>query len=168
MQPPLPRKPAPHINVANDSGCSPASTHHPQEPADTAFDSPASGAGHLVGTRESTLVRAWADHQGAEPATGEATASGPATIDVNDQGTGLRFNFPGASRFREVSWEEWLEHFAAAGLVFVFEMAPPAGTQSGSRFGGAFYRIVPSSEWGSRPLATLAEADEADPQIGRA
>ncbi len=156
MQPPLPRKPSPHVNVADDPRRLSASTHHPQEPADTALEGATAGSAHLVGTRERELVRAWADHQGAEPATGEATASGPATLDVNDQGTGLRFNFPGAGRFREVSWDEWLEHFATAELVFVFETAPPAGAQSGSHFGGAYYRIVSAAEWGDRPLATLA------------
>ena len=168
MQPPPPRKPAPHVNLAAETRRpSAAATHHPLEPADTALDGPGDGTAHLVGTREQKLVRAWADYQGALPATGEATASGPATVDVNDQGTGLRFNFPGASRFREVSWEEWTGHFDEAELVFVFEMTRPADAQSGSRFGGAFYRIVSSAEWGERPLATLATEGQADPQIGR-
>ncbi len=156
MQPPLPGKPSPHVIVSADPRRPSASTHHPQEPADTVLAGPAGGSGHLVGTRETQLVRAWAEHQGAEPATGEATASGPATLDVNDQGTGLRFNFPGAARFREVSWDEWLEHFEAAGLVFIFELDPPAGAQAGSHFGGAYYHIVSSADWGERPLATLA------------
>lgn len=155
MQPPLPHK-SPQVNVPADSRRSSASTHHPQEPADTALEGSSAGNAHLVGTREQQLVRAWAEHQGAQPATGEATASGPATLDVNDQGTGLRFNFPGAARFREVSWDEWLEHFAASDLVFVFEVGRPVGAQSGSHFGGAFYRIVSAAEWGDRPLATLA------------
>jgi len=74
-----------------------------------------------VATRDHKRIRQWAEQYGAEPATGEATASGPATVHVNDGGTGIRFNFPGATRFRPISWDEWLEHFDRHGLVFVFE-----------------------------------------------
>ena len=98
----------------------------------------------------------------------EATASGPATVVVNDQGSGLRFNFPGASRFRGVTWEEWLAHFTDAGLVFVFEITPPAGTQVGARFGGAFYRMLSRRDWGDRPLATLATAADVGDQASDA
>ena len=167
MQPPLPGKPAPDVTLGVKSQRPSASTHHPLEPADTALSGPAAGAEHLVGTRDAELVRAWAAHQGAEPATGEATDSGPATVAVNDQGSGLRFNFPGASRFRGVSWDEWLAHFDNAGLVFVFEMPPPAGAPSGARFGGAFFRIVSSADWGDRPLATPASHADEGAQRGR-
>lgn len=155
MQPPQPRTPAPGFKF-EQAPRQPSSTHHPQEPPDTALEDPSGAAQHLVGTCDADLVKAWAGHHGAEPATGEATESGPATVVVNDQGSGLRFNFPGAARFREVKWEEWLAHFSSAQLVFVFEIAPPAGSQSGARFGGAFYRMLPKSTWGDRPLATLA------------
>jgi hypothetical protein len=43
------------------------------------------------------------------------------TIDVNDGGAGIRFNFPGFGRFRPISWEEWFENFFRHDLVFVFE-----------------------------------------------
>lgn len=154
MQPPSPRPPAPGFKLEQKPRQHSTSTHHPQEPADTALEGAAGAAAHLVGTCDECLVKAWAEHHGAEPATGEATASGPATVVVNDQGSGLRFNFPGASRFRAVTWEEWLAHLAGARLVFVFEIAPPAGTQVGARF-GAFYRVLSRRDWGNRPLATL-------------
>jgi hypothetical protein len=166
MQPPLPRKPVPHVTIekALHRHASP-STHHPLEPADTAMESADGGAAPLVGTQDSRLLRAWAEYHGAEPATGQATASGPATVVVNDQGSGLRFNFPGTSKFRALTWEEWLGHFVGADLVFVFEIAPPVG-QSGARFGGAFYHILSSADWGGKPLAHVAEADEVHAQSG--
>jgi hypothetical protein len=72
-------------------------------------------------TYDHDLVRDWAARHQAEPATGEASASGPATVNVNDGGTGIRFNFPGFARFRPISWEEWFEHFEREQLSFVFE-----------------------------------------------
>ena len=168
MQPPSPRKPEPDFRLEQTPRHPIASTHHPQEPADTALEDPAGVADHLVGTCDAGLVTAWAEHHGAEPATGQATASGPATVVVNDQGSGLRFNFPGASRFRGVTWEEWLAHFKDAGLVFVFEITPPAGTQVGARFGGAFYRMLSRRDWGHRPLATLATGADAGDQANDA
>jgi hypothetical protein len=77
--------------------------------------------GQSVATRDHDIVYAWATRHGAEPATGEATQSGPATIDVNDGGVGIRFNFPGVGRFRPISWDEWFEHFDRNRLVFVYE-----------------------------------------------
>ena len=46
---------------------------------------------------------------------------GPATVEVNDGGAGIRFNFPSAARFRPITWEEWFENFDANGLTFVYE-----------------------------------------------
>ena len=51
-------------------------------------------AGTVV-TRDHEIIQRWAEIRHAEPATGEATASGPAKIDVNDGGSGMRFNFQG-------------------------------------------------------------------------
>jgi catechol 2,3-dioxygenase-like lactoylglutathione lyase family enzyme len=76
-----------------------------------------------VTTRDHAVIKQWADRHRAVPATGEATPSGPATVSVTDGGTGLRFNFPGVARFRPISWEEWLAHFDAHGLTFVYEEA---------------------------------------------
>ena len=76
-----------------------------------------------VTTRDHAVIKLWARRQQAVPATGEATASGPATVSVTDGGTGLRFNFPGIARFRPIPWEEWLAHFDAHGLTFVYEEA---------------------------------------------
>jgi hypothetical protein len=54
----------------------------------------------VVATQDHALIRQWAARRRAEPATGEATASGPSTLSVNDVGTGIRFNFPGLGRVR--------------------------------------------------------------------
>ena len=72
-------------------------------------------------TRDHDVIRQWAERRKAEPATGEATASGPATIDVKDGGAGIRFNFPGAQRFRPISWDEWFDNFDRHDLLFVHE-----------------------------------------------
>jgi hypothetical protein len=72
-------------------------------------------------TRDHDEIRRWAVAHGAEPATGEATASGPATVHVTDGGVGIRFNFPGAAVFRPISWAEWFEYFDRLRLVFVYE-----------------------------------------------
>src|SRR5687768_8491712 len=80
--------------------------------------------GSLTGplaTRDHDVIRGWAAQRQAEPATGEATPSGPATMDVSDGGAGIRFNFPGAGRLRPITWEEWFENFDGHQLTFVFE-----------------------------------------------
>jgi hypothetical protein len=74
-----------------------------------------------ISTRDHAAVRQWASRHQAEPATGEASASGPATTRVVDGGTGLRFNFPGLSRFRPITWDEWFEHFDREHLIFMYE-----------------------------------------------
>ncbi len=128
--------------------------HRPHLPADSGVGRGDAGQ-HLIGTRDADLIRAWASHHGAEPATGEETPSGPATLDVNDHGTGLRFNFPAAARFRRLTWDEWMECFERDALVFVFE-GDRDGESALSRFGGAYFRLVPRSQWGDAPLASLA------------
>jgi hypothetical protein len=81
-----------------------------------------SGAGpRALATRDPVVIRQWAERHHAEPATGEATSSGPATVCLNDGGAGIRFNFPGLGRFRPITWEEWLEHFERHELTFVYE-----------------------------------------------
>lgn len=74
-----------------------------------------------LSTRDHDLIRQWAERHKAEPATGEQTSSGPATVNVNDGGAGIRFNFPGVARFRPISWDEWFDNFDAHGLLFVYE-----------------------------------------------
>lgn len=96
-------------------------------------------AGVLV-TDDPELIREWAKRHGAEPATGEATQSGPATIDVHDGGAGIRFNFPGAGPFRPISWEEWIQNFTRNDLMFVYE-ADVAGRPPSPR-----YRLVPRDQ----------------------
>src|SRR5918995_1371683 len=79
----------------------------------------------LQSTRDHESIRRWAALHQAEPATGEATISGPPTTAVNDGGAGVRFNFPGVARFRPISWEEWLAHFDQHQLLFVYEEQDP-------------------------------------------
>jgi hypothetical protein len=73
-------------------------------------------------TRDPEEIKRWAQAHGAEPATGEPSASGAAVpLAVNDGGVGIRFNFPGVARFRPISWEEWLDHLDRYRLSFVYE-----------------------------------------------
>jgi hypothetical protein len=74
-----------------------------------------------LATKDHDLIRGWAERHRAEPATGEATASGPSTVHVMDGGAGIRFNFPGVARFRPITWDEWFDNFDRHGLTFVFE-----------------------------------------------
>jgi hypothetical protein len=76
---------------------------------------------NAISTRDHDVIRRWAARHHAQPATGEATASGPATINVNDGGAGIRFNFPGFGRFRPIAWDEWFSNFDRYALTFVYE-----------------------------------------------
>ena len=93
--------------------------------------------GEVMVTDDHELIREWAARHGAEPATGEATQSGPAAIDVQDGGAGIRFNFPAAAPFRPISWDEWFRHFTRHDLMFVYERDVPGQTPS------ARFRLVP-------------------------
>jgi len=95
-----------------------------------------------VATRDHDVIRHWAASRQAEPATGEATRSGPATVDVQDGDAGIRFNFPGFGRFRPISWEEWFDNFDRHELTFVYEEFPESTGQPTSR-----YRIVKTADW---------------------
>ena len=92
---------------------------------------------HVVATRDHELIQCWAARHQAEPATGEATASGPSTQTVKDEGTGLRFNFPGVQRFRSIDWEEWFGNFDRFNLAFVYER------EQGGASPSYRYRVVP-------------------------
>src|SRR6476620_9099735 len=74
-----------------------------------------------LATKDHGIIQRWAERHNAEPATGEATPSGPATLRVTDGGAGIRFNFPGIARFRPISWTEWFDNFDRHELTFVFE-----------------------------------------------
>lgn len=96
--------------------------------------------GAVLATDDQEVIRAWAARHQAEPATGEATESGPATIDVHDGGAGIRFNFPGVGRFRPIEWAEWFRNFTQYDLMFVYERDAPGQTPSPK------YRLVPRSK----------------------
>lgn len=103
----------------------------------TARDQP---PGTIVATDDHELIREWAARHSAEPATGEATASGPATTQVHDGGAGIRFNFPAVARFRPIAWDEWFENLHRHQLLFVYERDEPGTTSSGR------YRLVPKAQ----------------------
>jgi hypothetical protein len=95
-----------------------------------------------LATRDPEVIRQWARVRQAVPATGLQTASGPSTaVSVNDGGAGVRFNYPGVSVFRDISWEEWLTYFRDHDLLFVFEERTAEGTMSHR------YRLVRPSDW---------------------
>ena len=97
----------------------------------------------MVATRDHAVIQRWADVRHAEPATGQTTRSGPATIDANDGGSGVRFNFPGAARFRPITWEEWFESFDQYQQVFVYK-EPLTDSRN------ALYRIENMETWRRR------------------
>lgn len=109
-------------------------------------------AGSVVVTDDHDLIRKWARTRGAEPATGEATGSGPATaIHVQDGDAGIRFNYPGVAAFRPISWDEWFDNLRRFDLMFVYEIDSPEGTPSGR------YRLVPRSTLRDRADVELAD-----------
>ena len=91
----------------------------------------------VVVTDEHELIRQWAARHAAEPATGEATATGPATVVVQDGDAGIRFNFPGVGRFRPITWAEWFDNLARHDLVFVYEHETQGQAPNNT------YRLVP-------------------------
>ena len=94
----------------------------------------------VVFTRDHDVIKRWAAERRAEPATGEATSSGPATVNVKDGGAGIRLNFPGVSAFRPISWDEWLANFDVHHCAFVYahDTSRPLSNR---------YRIVKAEEW---------------------
>jgi hypothetical protein len=103
-------------------------------------DMPLAPSTHVVFTRDHEVIRKWADRRQAVPATGEATASGPATVDVHDGGAGVRFNFPGTGSYRPITWEEWFENFDDHDCAFVYDNDSTVPLSSR-------YRIVKAAEW---------------------
>ena len=125
--------------MASDNSLLPeSSTHIPEVKADIPAD-PATAP--VVSTKDHLVIRQWAELRQAEPATGEATRSGPATVNVADGGAGVRFNFPGHGPFRPISWDEWFENFDKHGCAFVYDNDSPDARPS------LRYRIVKASEW---------------------
>jgi hypothetical protein len=100
-----------------------------------------SDSSEVLFTRDHEVIKQWAAARRAEPATGEATSSGPASAaTLRDGGAGVRFNFPGVSPFRPISWDEWLENFDHHQCAFVYEN--DSSMPLNSR-----YRIVKADEW---------------------
>jgi hypothetical protein len=112
-----------------------------KEISEVRTETPFEPSGQVVSTRDHEVIKRWAEKRQAQPATGEATSSGPATIDVNDGGAGIRFNFPGTGLFRPISWDEWLSNFDRHLCAFVYERDQPDGVLSNR------YRIVKASQW---------------------
>jgi hypothetical protein len=106
-----------------------------------ASDASQAAGTETLATRDPEVIKSWARLRQAIPATGEASASGPGTVDVKDGGAGVRFNFPGMSRFREIDWQEWLAHIERHDLVFVYEERTPDGSLS------TRYRLVRAADW---------------------
>ena len=105
-------------------------------PSVTRESAPEPGA-TVLSTRDHEIIREWARVVCAEPATGEETPSGAATpMKIVDGGSGLRFNFPGMSPFRAISWTEWFDHFNSHDLTFVYDNAQEGQPPS------ARYRLV--------------------------
>ena len=124
--------------MASDNSLLPESSSHiPEVKADVPVDP----AAPVVSTKDHLVIRQWAEQRQAEPATGEATRSGPATVNVVDGGAGVRFNFPGLGPFRPISWEEWFENFDSHGLAFVYDNDSPDARPS------MRYRIVKAADW---------------------
>jgi hypothetical protein len=116
----------------------------PEQPhiAGVRAGAPADSSSQVVFTRDHDVIKRWAAKRQAEPATGEATSSGPATVNVQDGGAGIRFNFPGASAYRPISWAEWLENFDQHECAFVYDNDDADTHPLSNR-----YRIVKAWEW---------------------
>ena len=108
-------------------------------------------SGATLKTRDHGVIRQWASRRGAEPATGEATPSGPATVAIADTGAGIRFNFPGLGPFRPIAWDEWFANFDQHQLAFVYEDAAGEGAALSYR-----YRIVPASDLSRESMTVKA------------
>ena len=124
-------------SLTTDGPLLPEQKHIPDVKADTPVD----GSVQVVSTRDHEVIMRWAKKRQAEPATGEATSSGPATVSVKDGGAGIRFNFPGTGMFRPIVWDEWFENFDRHQLVFVYDNDPPGGPSSNR------YRLVKAADW---------------------
>ncbi len=96
----------------------------------------------VLSTRDHEVIWKWARAHEATPATGEETSSGPASaLKVADGGSALRFNFPALSRFRQISWTEWFDHFDRHHLTFVYDKCEPGEAPSNR------YRLVHAEDW---------------------
>ena len=113
----------------------------PRHIPDVKNDTPVGSSTAVLSTRDHAVIRRWAEQRHAEPSTGEATRSGPATVKVTDGGAGVRFNFPGQGPFRPISWDEWFENFDQHGCAFVYDNDTVNGSHS------TRYRIVKAADW---------------------
>lgn len=81
--------------------------------------------GQTLVTRDHEVIKGWAEHRGAEPATVPGTEHG-------DHLGVLRFDFPGygGQSLRKVSWEEWFRTFDDRGLNFIYQEHKSDGSES--------------------------------------
>jgi hypothetical protein len=123
--------------MTNNGPLLPQPRHIPSVRSDTRIDPSAD----VLSTQDHEVIRNWATKRQAQPATGEATNSGPATVNVRDGGAGIRFNFPGSGAFRPISWDEWFENFDRHQLTFVYDNDAPDEPASNR------YRLVKTADW---------------------
>jgi hypothetical protein len=82
-------------------------------------------AGRSLVTRSHDVIREWAEHRGAKPATVPGTEHG-------DHLGVLRFDFPGygGDGLRHVEWDEWFDTFDTRGLNFLYQEQRSDGSTS--------------------------------------
>jgi hypothetical protein len=114
----------------------------PKHVPEVSSEIPDAASAPVISTRDHSVIRQWAAKRHAEPATGEQTPSGPASLNVNDRGAGVRFNFPGVAKFRPISWDEWFDNFDHHGCIFVCDNDAHEGGVPSSR-----YQIVKHEDW---------------------
>lgn len=81
--------------------------------------------GQTLATRDHTVIQAWAEERGAQPATVRARQG--------DRPRVLRFDFAagGANqRLEPISWDDWFRVFNARDLVMLFQQTKRDGQQS--------------------------------------
>lgn len=79
--------------------------------------------GETLITRDHKVIEHWAEERKAVPATVEGTERG------GKPGV-LRFDFPGGSELKEVSWEDWFATFDDRDIAMLFQEHKTDGSQS--------------------------------------
>ena len=80
--------------------------------------------GQTLATRNHEVIKQWAEHRKAKPATVPGT-------EKDDRLGVLRFDFPGGTQeLVEVEWDDWFATFDERELVFVYQEHMKAGNDS--------------------------------------